>query len=139
MSLDENADTPTSSSSGGAPNEGVGNIRYDVRSMDAAYTCWEQGVPHILDEEYLAIWEGTKPGLSRQDVENRLQKQRAMLDAIRAGREVKEVRGAISYGNTPEMVEGNLERGIAMFEEAVRCQGRNLSVNQARVLSAHRQ
>lgn len=140
MSLNGDPDMPETPNPG-HPERGQGtdDIRYDVESMEAAYTCWGQGVPHVLDEEYLAIWEGSKPGLSRHDVQTRLTKQRQILDAIRAGQQIREIRGAVAYGNTAEMVEGNLLRAIAMFEEAVRCQGRNLTVNQTRVLSARQQ
>lgn len=135
MSREPSAFHPKSQSDKPRANEQEdADITTDTVTPDAAYRCWKQGLSHTFDDRYLAIWEGRRPGWSSERITQELRRSHDKLAQLRQGKPLSEIRGASVLGNTPEMVERNIQRQISMFEEAVRCSGRNLSINQRNVL-----
>lgn len=104
-----------------------------------AYNAWREGRAHPDDPLYEAIWAGHAKGRSASDVERRLERQRVVLRTLEDGADIHDIAGAVAFGATPDQARDHLTHSIAMLEEAIRCHGRNLSLNQARVehLRAH--
>jgi hypothetical protein len=104
-------------------------------AMEAPYEAWKRGKSHHTDSDFAAIWQGEDAGFSRRYVVEHLSSQRLIIDELQTGRKrPKEILGASIYGSTEVEIIDNLRQGVVLFEEALRCGGRNLSVNQKRVM-----
>jgi hypothetical protein len=106
-----------------------------IAEQEGAYTAWKNGQEHPDDDQYEAIWSGLAPaGTSAEKAQARLDAaltKRAELDL--AGADTK-LRGYSSSA----MARKHLDDTIALYTEAFRCGGRNLSVNQANVRQNNR-
>ncbi len=106
-----------------------------IAEQEGAYTAWQNGQEHPDDDQYEAIWSGLTPaGTSAEKAQERLTaaiSKRAELD--QAGTDAK----ALGY-RTSDLARKHLDDTIALYTEALRCGGRNLSVNQANVRQNNR-
>lgn len=103
--------------------------------MEACYQSWLRGQKHPDDHYYAAIWNGETKGADRTQVERRLEKQRGYLDHVTSGKPIDRPRSLLAYGATREQIVTALQKSIEENERALECEGRNLSINQARVLA----
>ncbi|WIE81016.1 hypothetical protein [Curtobacterium sp. MCSS17_016] len=106
-----------------------------IAEQEGAYNAWANGQEHPDDDQYEAIWSGLTPGgTSAVKAQERLDKalaKRAELDQPGADK-----KGA-GYA-TSDLARKHLDEAIALYTEALRCGGRNLSVNQANVRQNNR-
>ncbi|WIB65500.1 hypothetical protein [Curtobacterium sp. MCBD17_040] len=97
-----------------------------IADQEAAYHAWKNGEPHPDDQAYGDIWAGNAAGVSRADVERKL------ADALAARTSNPTPGPGRGYRNT-RLAQEHLDERIALYREALECEGRNLSVNQANV------
>lgn len=105
-----------------------------IAEQEAAYTAWKAGDTHPDDEMYNDIWEGVAPGVSRTDAETKLARALNARDNQDATALADRPLG---YRNSA-LAQEHLHERIALYQEALRCDGRNLSVNQANVRKTKR-
>jgi len=100
-----------------------------IAEQEGAYTAWKAGESHPDDSLYADVWEGLAPGVSREDAEKKL----ASAHATRNGQHGAPLLGQPAGYRSSPLAQEHLNERIALYEEALRCDGRNLSVNQANV------
>ncbi|MGW8431375.1 hypothetical protein ACWGJ9_09635 [Curtobacterium citreum] len=103
-----------------------------IAEQEGAYVAWQNGETHPDDDQYDDIWAGRAPGTTATKAQERLDKaltKRAELDLAGAGTPGYE---------TSALARKHLDESIALYEEALRCGGRNLSVNQANIRQNNR-
>ena len=98
-----------------------------LAEQEAAYESWKAGEPHLDDPLYEDIWSGRAVGTSEESARTRLNRAVATLDRVIDAEEPP----------TDETLH-RLEEEILLYEEALECGGRNLSINQGNVLQAKR-
>jgi hypothetical protein len=104
-----------------------------IAEQEAAHTAWKNGDEHPDDDQYEAIWAGLTPGGTSAT------KAQERLDAALAKRAELDEAGPSAPGYaTSDLARKHLDETIALYTEALRCGGRNLSVNQANVRQNNR-
>ncbi len=105
-----------------------------LETQEAAYEAWQNGRPHPDDPLYELIWRGSGKGVDVDKALDRLNRDRKVLNELRDGViDFTAIPGYRALGNTAELVTERLLERVAMYEEALRSHGRNLTVNQANV------
>lgn len=104
--------------------------------MISAYEAWQNHEPHPDDELYEKIWRGQAKGWSQEDVEERIAKQRVVIDCLETGKPLPP--GIVSARQPngdadPTLQLSSARRSLNEFEEAYRSHGRSLSMNQNHV------
>lgn len=105
-----------------------------IAEQEAAHTAWKNGQEHPDDDQYADIWAGRAPGTSEAKAKERLEKalkKRAELDESNIDGK------ALGYPSSA-LAQKHLDETIALYTEALRSGGRNLSVNQANVRQNNR-
>ena len=110
-----------------------------LEHQENAYEAWLAGESHPDDAIYEAIWAGETPGVSEESARGRLRRDTAVLKQLESGElDYTDIIGWQALGNTRQMVQHSLLNRIALYEEALRCSGRNLSMTQKRVKDIRR-
>lgn len=111
-----------------------------LAEQEAGYEAWKRGEPHEDDDAFSAIWNGETDGFGRTFVETELAATRKMRADLNAGVvKPRQVIGAgYKAGTSRKLAEEWLDKTITRYEEALRCEGRNLTVNQSNVFSRKR-
>lgn len=116
------------------------SIATRLAEQEASYEAWKRGETHEDDDAYAAIWNGETNGFGRIFVETELAATRKMRADLNAG--VVKPRHVIGTGykagTSRKLAEEWLDKTITRYEEALRCEGRNLTVNQSNVFSRKR-
>jgi hypothetical protein len=105
-----------------------------IQTQEAAYDAWQSGRAHPDDPLYELIWRGAEKGVDVDKALDRLNRDRKVLNDLRD--EVigfADIPGYRALGNDEDSVTARLVERVAMYEEALRSHGRNLTVNQANV------
>jgi hypothetical protein len=97
------------------PRTLTARLAYRIAIQEDCYQHFLQGIPHRDDADFEALWESDGPGLTRAAVTARLDELHGFL--------------ATATDDTAEELRDAREQA-AHLEEALRCSGRNLSINQ---------
>lgn len=121
------------------PNHGrkleeiVNKIASDIAEQEASLNAWRRGETHPDDVVFADIWDGRKPGMSREQVEIRLseldEQERLVPTADKAT-----LRKMSSFTDDRQEIVALIGMERRHLMEALRCEGRNLSINQAVIL-----
>jgi len=119
--------------------EDADDLVEQLAAQEAAYVAWTEGKTHPDDPLYERIWRGQAPGVDSDKALDRLDRDRKMLAQLESGTDFQSIPGWRALGNTLDMVVHRLEVRCETYEEALRCGGKNLSVNQGHVTRARQQ
>jgi len=115
-------------------DEDTKRLRAQLDAQEAAYIAWSKGESHPDDELYARIWRGESPGVDADKALDRINRDRKVLAALGNGTLLfSDIPGWRALGNSQQTVTESLQQRCAMYEEALRSGGRNLSVNQGHV------
>ena len=109
-------------------------LRKQLGAQEAAYEAWKRGETHPDDPLYEQLWKDGTAGVGADKALDRLNRDRRVLAQLASNEIVfEQIPGWRALGATQDMVIERLEQRVAMYEEALRSHGRNLSVNQGHV------
>lgn len=122
-------------------DEAVGRAAANIAELEGSLTAWKSGLPHQDDEAFEAIWDGSATGFGEAYVRSEIDHLRTLQTELGARRITPRsiIGGGIKSHFARGLAEEYLANGIADFELALECHGRNLSVNQANVRHRRRE
>lgn len=105
-------------------------LAYRLAMQEACYLAFKAGVPHDDDAAFEAVWHGDGPGQTEARVTTMIGYLRDRRAAVEAGVEAPSAVLGPFGDQTVEAALADADKHIRILEEALTCEGRNLSVNQ---------
>ena len=119
------------------PNH-VDYIAGRLAEQEAAYAAHKEGRAHPYDVYFAAIWDGAGGGYSKIMVEEELRYVRSISTQLQIGIVTPQSLLGTDDATDEQAMRWVVERE-GLYAEALKCGGKNLSINQSSVISAQRQ